>query len=211
MSNVKYMNCINNSIPNSYIKEYTNNELFTKRTGYNPLTHYQQQIPSSINMLNIPSYSNNTNPVCGLNMDIPVINEQNAIKKFNSGTTRSDSSSSSTSSSVMSSLSMNHNKYYNENSLYGNDSDLDLLDFKHRNNLSKLFEDDLIYCPRSLLSKQDLQRADMLLYEQSLTQNYFTNTYNKSTIESPCLTTTSMHSMKFNPYTSKSFNPTLPL
>lgn len=211
MSNTRYMNHINNPIRNDYIQEYTGNELFIKKSGYTPLTHHQQQVPNPINMLNIPTYANNASPVCISNMNMPVIDEHNAVKKFNSDTTRSDSSSSSTSSSMMSSLSMYHNRYHNESSFYGNESDSDLIDFKYRNNLSKLFEDDFIYCPRFLLSEHDLQRADRLLYEQPINQNYFINTYNKPIAESPSFTTTNMHSTKFNPYTSKSFNPTLSL
>lgn len=214
MSNIRYMNQVNNPVQNGYIQEYANNELFTKKSGYTPLAYQQQQqqqLPNPINRLNIASYSNNVNPATMSNMNIPVIDEHNAVKKFNSNITRSNSSSSSTSSSVMSALSMHQNKFYHENSFCGNESDSDLLDVKHRNNLSKLFEDDFIYCPRSLLSKHDLQRADMLLYEQSVNHSYLVNSYNMLTIESPSSTTTNMHSTKFNPYTSKSFNPALSL
>lgn len=212
MPNIRSTRRANNAIQNKYIQEYTNNEVFTKKIGYTPVLASQpQQMPNVVNMLNIPLHTNDTNQVFMPNMNMHVTEENNAVKKFNSNATRSNSSSSSTSSSIMSSLSMYQNKVYNENSLYGNELDTDLLDFKYRNNLSKLFQDDFLYCPRSLLSKQDIQRANMLLYNQSLNQNYLCNNYNNSTMESPSFPTTNMHSIKFNPYTSKSFNPALSL
>lgn len=212
MSNIRYTNRFNNINQSRYTQEYANNEKFSKKVGHTPvLATQQQQMTYPVNMLNIPSYPSDTNPVFIPNMNWHITEENNAVKKFNSNATRSNSSSSSTSSSIMSSLSMYQSKIYNENSFYKNESVPDLLDFKQRNDLSKLFQDDFLYCPRSLLSKQDIQRANMLLYNQTLNHDYLVNDYNKSTIESSSFSTNNTHSTKFNPYTSKSFNPTLSL
>lgn len=200
---------MNGSITNTlsaYIPEFNNNnELFT---GYPPVQQQQSpqpqvQLPMMNNNINVPLYPGNNTPVLINNMNMPIIDENGAMKRFNVNATRSSSSSSSTSSSAMSSLSMYQNKFNNEL----NESDSELLELKHRNDLSKLFEDDIFYCPRSLLSKQDIIKAERLLVEERLNHNSpYSN--NHPIIESPTLNTVNMHPTKFNPYTSKSFNPT---
>lgn len=208
---MQYMNRPNINNLGSYIPEPSNNQLLT---GYPLLT--QQQQPAQISTMNnntAPLYQGNNTPVLMNNMNLPIIDESGAMKRFNVNATRSNSSSSSTSSSVMSSLSMYRNKFNTE----FNESDSELLDLKHRNDLSKLFEDDIFYCPRSLLSQHDIQRSEILLSEERFNHNnpysnYINNNNSNSNnnnpiIESPLLNMVNMHSTKFNPYTSKSFNP----
>lgn len=205
------MNRPNTNNLSSYIPEPSNNNQLL--TGYPLLAkqQQQQQQPAQISIMNnnaTPLYhQDNNTPLLMSNMNMPIIDESGAMKRFNVNATRSNSSSSSTSSSVMSSLSMYRNKFNNE----FNDSDSELLDLKHRNDLSKLFEDDIFYCPRSLLSQHDIQRSERLLSEERLNYNNpYSNNINSNNnpiIESPLLNMVNMHSTKFNPYTSKSFNP----
>lgn len=68
---------------------------------------------------------------------------------------------------------------------------------RYKNDMCKSFEDDLFYCPRSLLSAQEqvtCERMDMFLAEQFREYQMQTQL-------------TSASRPKFNPYTSESFNP----
>lgn len=68
---------------------------------------------------------------------------------------------------------------------------------RYKNDMCKSFEDDLFYCPRSLLSAQEqvtCERMDMFLAEQFREYQMQTQL-------------TSSARPKFNPYTSESFNP----
>lgn len=162
--------------------------------------------------------NNNNNSNNGIPNNF-IMDENNAMKFFNKNTLRSDSSSS-TNSSVISSL-------------FYSDSDL-----KNKIESSKLFEDDIFFCPRNLLSKDELKKSLMLdnFYLSSLslnlnntsavstpilenpiisnrnsiiTNNYLNNTINNSNNNSNNNNTYSNMGPKFNPYKSKSFNPTL--
>ncbi|AGO13027.1 AaceriAFL135Wp [[Ashbya] aceris (nom. inval.)] len=65
--------------------------------------------------------------------------------------------------------------------------------YRYHKQISKSFQDDLIYCPRALLSKVELTQCyqlDMLLLMEQQQQ--------------------AQPSVKFNPYTSQSFNPAGP-
>ena len=88
-------------------------------------------------------------------------------RKFNVNATRS-SSSSSTNSSILSTLRTTNNlnslssspgNININNNLNSFDQHYDLLNIKNR---SKLFEDDVIFCPRSLLSQSELKTRDEL-------------------------------------------------
>lgn len=155
------------------------------------------------------SFNNSNNNNNNNNMfNIPVLDENNAIKFFNKNTLRSDSSSS-TNSSIIS------NMFY---------SDIDL---KNKIESSKLFEDDIFFCPRNLLSNDELKKSLML--DNFYLSNLSLNLSNNSVISTPILenpavsntnniitktnsinnSTNSSMGPKFNPYKSKSFNPTL--
>lgn len=72
-------------------------------------------------------------------------------------------------------------------------------------NLSKTFDDDVVFCPRSLLSSEELntcQKLDVLLMEQQVSLSHSAPL---SPSQQPSLV--SMSSVKFNPYRSQSFNP----
>lgn len=205
MSRIQYISAPINNTPTGFIPEYNdirNNDVFTPSSAYSPIGVQPQQQQVNLAGVNPQLFANNNNsPVLlsNVNMGLPIIDENSAIKRFNVNATRS-SSSSSTSSSAMSSMSMYQNKYTN-------DSDPDLFDLKQRNDMSKLFEDDIFYCPRTLLSPNDIQKADMIIQEQNFNHNN-NIIQNNPIIESPNSTQVNMHPAKFNPYTSKSFNPT---
>nr|CAI6676109.1 BPK_HP1_G0043050.mRNA.1.CDS.1 [Saccharomyces cerevisiae] len=73
----------------------------------------------------------------------------------------------------------------------------------YKNNISKTFEDDIFYCPRSLLTPEEqvvYQEIDKYYMEQALlTQLQISQTYSSTPKEEKIV--------KFNPYTSKSFSP----
>lgn len=73
----------------------------------------------------------------------------------------------------------------------------------YKNNISKTFEDDIFYCPRSLLTPEEqvvYQEIDKYYMEQALlTQLQISQTYSSTPKEEK--------TVKFNPYTSKSFSP----
>ena len=73
----------------------------------------------------------------------------------------------------------------------------------YKNNISKTFEDDIFYCPRSLLTPEEqvvYQEIDKYYIEQALlTQLQTSQTYSSTPKEEKIV--------KFNPYTSKSFSP----
>lgn len=86
----------------------------------------------------------------------------------------------------------------------GSSSDFDTL--KYKNDISKSFEDDLFYCPRSLLSAQEqltCEKVDLYMakqlkeYQLSWQQHNLHSLSPKSGFARP----------KFNPYTSQSFSP----
>ncbi|CAI4035652.1 hypothetical protein SMKI_13G3030 [Saccharomyces mikatae IFO 1815] len=74
----------------------------------------------------------------------------------------------------------------------------------YKNNISKTFEDDIFYCPRSLLTPEEqvvYQEIDKYYMEQALlTQLQISQTCSSSTPKEE-------KTAKFNPYTSKSFSP----
>lgn len=73
----------------------------------------------------------------------------------------------------------------------------------YKNNISKTFEDDIFYCPRSLLTPEEqvvYQEIDKYYMEQALlTQLQISQSYSSTPKEEKIV--------KFNPYTSKSFSP----
>lgn len=85
----------------------------------------------------------------------------------------------------------------------GSSVDFDTL--RYKNDMCKSFEDDLFYCPRSLLSAQEqltCERMDMFMAEQ-LRECQVPQQKNVHT-SSPTL---GFSRPKFNPYTSQSFSP----
>ncbi|CAI4048580.1 hypothetical protein SKDZ_13G3070 [Saccharomyces kudriavzevii ZP591] len=74
----------------------------------------------------------------------------------------------------------------------------------YKNNISKTFKDDIFYCPRSLLTPEEqvvYQEIDKYYMEQALlTQLQISQPYSSSTKKEE-------KTVKFNPYTSKSFSP----
>lgn len=85
-------------------------------------------------------------------------------------------------------------------------SSLEFDTLKYKNDISKSFEDDLFYCPRSLLSAQEqlnCEKVDLYMakqlgdYQLSLQQHPLHSSSPKSNQVRP----------KFNPYTSQSFSP----
>lgn len=85
-------------------------------------------------------------------------------------------------------------------------SSLDIDTLKYKNDICKSFEDDLFYCPRSLLSAQEqltCERVDLFMSEQLREfQQQQHSSINPSS--SPKL---GLQRPKFNPYTSQSFSP----
>lgn len=126
--------------------------------------------------------------------NVPILDEFNGMKKFNVNATRSNSSSSGT-SSVMSSSFPN-----NLSVLLDNDFENDLSSLKYKNDLSKLFEDDVFFCPRSLLSQNELKTCEII--DRYLVEKM--TDFNGNSI----VGLSGQQQPKFNPYTSKSFNPT---
>lgn len=66
---------------------------------------------------------------------------------------------------------------------------------RDRNDISRSFEDDWVYCPRSLLSHQEqitCQKIDLLAANSILSSRH----------------SSSSHQRRFNPYVSPSFSPT---
>ncbi|QLQ79748.1 hypothetical protein HG537_0C03970 [Torulaspora globosa] len=85
-------------------------------------------------------------------------------------------------------------------------SSLDFDTLKYKNDISKSFEDDLFYCPRSLLSEQEqlnCEKVDLYMakqlreYQLALQQHSLHSSSPNSNLVRP----------KFNPYTSQSFSP----
>ncbi|EDO19380.1 hypothetical protein Kpol_1002p26 [Vanderwaltozyma polyspora DSM 70294] len=81
----------------------------------------------------------------------------------------------------------------------GANINIELDSIRNKNDLSRSFEDDLIYCPRSLLSTQELLACEQLDFMM-----FNNNNINQLSPDS------SMGQPKFNPYTSQSFNPSGP-
>ncbi|CUS23142.1 LAQU0S08e03048g1_1 [Lachancea quebecensis] len=83
------------------------------------------------------------------------------------------------------------------------------MSLKTKNNICKSFEDDLFFCPRGLLSSQELstcQQMDLLLLDQmrDITAMHAAQTADVGIPDHA-------HSQpKFNPYTSQSFSPAPP-
>lgn len=143
-------------------------------------------------------------------------NMDSSSRKFNVNATRS-SSSSSTNSSVLSALRNSNNlsslssspgNIQNNLNLNSFDQHYDLLNIKNR---SKLFEDDVIFCPRSLLSQSELKTRDEL-------DKFLMDRYNEYMIFNEQHFTTNQQQQplddrkfsnlpKFNPYASQSFTP----
>ncbi|CCK70840.1 uncharacterized protein KNAG_0F01720 [Huiozyma naganishii CBS 8797] len=163
-----------------------------------PLFQQQQQQAQPQQYANSPVIMPNTLPI--------LLDESKNLKRFNVNASRSNSSSS-TASSVMSngnSVMMNSSSF-NTNDLAG---DMNLYDIKQKCELGKLFEDDVFYCPRSLLSKEELQTCEML--DKFLVHKMMMDSQPLLQQQDPYLNqrqhlTNSVP--KFNPYTSKSFNP----
>ncbi|CAI4049976.1 hypothetical protein SUVZ_13G3130 [Saccharomyces uvarum] len=96
----------------------------------------------------------------------------------------------------------------NNSGVYSNDEFANQQDgmntIMYKNNISKTFEDDIFYCPRSLLTPEEqavYQEIDKYYMEQALlTQLQISQTYSSSTLKEE-------KTVKFNPYTSKSFSP----
>ncbi|CCF56145.1 hypothetical protein KAFR_0A07110 [Kazachstania africana CBS 2517] len=128
----------------------------------------------------------------------PIIDESKAFERFNS---RSNSSSSSSSNSIMSNSTI-------ESMSFMDTLEYDLNPIKYKNDISKLFEDDVLYCPRSLLSSAELQKCEQF---DKMLQNRFSN---EQSHLSPIQQQQQQQqqqiinkNFKYNPYTSKSFNP----
>lgn len=136
-------------------------------------------------------------------------------RKFNVNATRS-SSSSSTNSSILSTLRTTNNlnslssspgNININNNLNSFDQHYDLLNIKNR---SKLFEDDVIFCPRSLLSQSELKTRDEL--DKFLMDRYneymISNEQQFQIQKQQKLDDRKFSNLpKFNPYASKSFTP----
>ena len=84
------------------------------------------------------------------------------------------------------------------------DAEYELLDLKNR---GKLFEDDVIYCPRALLSQSELkarEEMDRLIVDNMLQQQQLMLQQMQQMQGAP---QHSPQGPKFNPYASKSFTP----
>lgn len=80
------------------------------------------------------------------------------------------------------------------------------MSLKVKNNICKSFEDDLFFCPRGLLSSQELstcQQMDLLLLDQA-------REINVPQALDPRAADNVHSQPKFNPYTSQSFSPAPP-
>lgn len=88
--------------------------------------------------------------------------------------------------------------------IFNNQNSLDTIRVK--NDICKSFEDDLLYCPRSLLSKKEqiaCEKLDIIMFEQFLeVRNQQGLSSSGKGIQNP-----NNAFPKFNPYTSQSFNP----
>ncbi|SMN19032.1 similar to Saccharomyces cerevisiae YPL229W Putative protein of unknown function [Maudiozyma saulgeensis] len=167
---------------------------FDYQQHLSPLLMQQQQVM----MLNNQQYNNTNND-----------RSSSSIKKFNVNTTRSNSSSSSNSSVLsalrttnnISSLSSSPGSNITSNNTFGHH--YDLLYVKNR---SKLFEDDVLFCPRALLSQSELKTRDEL--DKFLMDKYYeymiiNGQQNLHLDERK----NGSNGPKFNPYASKSFTP----
>ncbi|CAH01767.1 uncharacterized protein KLLA0_C16027g [Kluyveromyces lactis] len=79
-------------------------------------------------------------------------------------------------------------------------------------NMSKSFEDDLFFCPRSLLSKEELSQCSQidLLYnqhQQQIHQNHHQQLPLPVPLQQQQNHQQQQQRPRFNPYTSQSFNP----
>lgn len=88
----------------------------------------------------------------------------------------------------------------------GSSPDFDAL--KYRNDICKSFEDDLFYCPRSLLSAQEqltCERVDLFMAEQLRDSQQ--QQQQQGSVNPPASPKLGFQRPKFNPYTSQSFSP----
>ncbi|SCU83346.1 LAMI_0C02872g1_1 [Lachancea mirantina] len=86
------------------------------------------------------------------------------------------------------------------------ESDMSL---KLKNNICKSFEDDLFFCPRTLLSSQELstcQQMDLLMLKQLQELSSMGSSSGAAILEQQL-----QGHPKFNPYTSQSFSPAPPV
>ncbi|AET37912.1 uncharacterized protein Ecym_2160 [Eremothecium cymbalariae DBVPG len=77
--------------------------------------------------------------------------------------------------------------------------------YRYHKKISKSFQDDLIYCPRILLNKEELNQCyqlDMLMMMEMQQQQQQQQQQQMSSGGQ-----LAMQGIKFNPYTSQSFNP----
>lgn len=190
-------------------------------TNSNIPIYQQKGYPMTINNMNGSAiqdfdYMHNSTQQQQPNNLSPLLMQQGidmSSRKFNVNATRS-SSSSSTNSSVLSSLRTTNNLNSlssspgNNNNLNSFDQHYDLLNIKNR---SKLFEDDVIFCPRSLLSQSELKTRDEL--DKFLMDRYneymISNEQQHFHIQQQQQLDDRKYSNlpKFNPYASKSFTP----
>ncbi|SCU91859.1 LADA_0F12574g1_1 [Lachancea dasiensis] len=81
------------------------------------------------------------------------------------------------------------------------------MSLKKKNNICKSFEDDLFFCPRGLLSSQELstcQKMDLFFLDQMREVN------GGNSQGTNLLNSLDAQPKKFNPYTSQSFSPAPP-
>lgn len=150
-------------------------------------------------------HSNNMSPIQEYNTDLsPLLMQQmqgpgpsNGLRQFNVNATRSNSSSSSQSNSSSSSSGGLGQMQQSARAKVSQDSEFDLADLKNR---GKLFEDDVIFCPRALLSQSELktrEEMDRFIVDMMLQQQQQLQMQQMQQMQGP----------KFNPYASKSFTP----
>lgn len=79
--------------------------------------------------------------------------------------------------------------------------------YKYHKQISKSFQDDLIYCPRTLLNKDELNQCYQLDIMMMMEMNQQCQQNTQQNPASFGFVTQNLQSFKFNPYTSQSFNP----
>lgn len=205
-------------LPNLNLHEQ---QIYSNIQNSKPIQDYPNELflneINNSNLLSSPFVQQNM--MLNINQAIPFTNENNSLRRFNTTATRSNSSSSSNSNSSTNNSVMSNLR--NLNISGSNSSSLNILDYDYDYELSssiknrnKLFEDDIIFCPRSLLSQSELKTRDEI--DKFLLDRYneYLETNEKKQAPSPHASFNSHigeqnfnNGPKFNPYASKSFTP----
>lgn len=159
----------------------------------------------------IPIPNNNYNP------NMSMFNQTNLPNTNNGNISASPLISNSTimhsPGSSNSSIMSSQGSSFSENSILS----YEFNPLRYRNDMNKSFEDDLIFCPRSLLSVSELKRCeelDRFMFNKALEFNKNNNIASinlhpsNSNNHNNNNTSPLSSGIKFNPYTSASFNPT---